>query len=107
MTKGIENLAESFEKEKINAFFEQYKKEMRSLRNFSERRGADNLCLFKMWKEVSSAFGMRVVSMTDEEFQPFQEWKKSRESEKTGYTLNACFKISCALPVDNVSHVRS
>jgi hypothetical protein len=49
MTKGLENLAESSQKEKINALFEQYIKEMRYLRNFSEHtiKGCERV--FKRW----------------------------------------------------------
>jgi repressor of nif and glnA expression len=49
MTKGLENLAESSEKEKINALFEQCIKEMRYLRNFSEHTLKGCRRVFNHW----------------------------------------------------------
>jgi integrase/recombinase XerD len=49
MTKGLENLAESSQKEKINDLFEQYIKEMRYLRNFSEHTLKGCRRVFNRW----------------------------------------------------------
>ena len=55
----------------------------------SNQHYCDKYCRWNHWKEdnprktvrVDSASGKRVISVTEEEFQLFQEWKKSRKSK--------------------------
>ena len=54
MTYGLQdfqNVADSPEKEKINSLFEQYKKEMLYLRNFSERMLRGYQEVFNRWQK--------------------------------------------------------
>ena len=59
MTYGFENLAEFPEKEKLEKLFEQYKKEMLYLRNFSEKT-------LKMYQEVFNRWQKYVGEMPTE-----------------------------------------
>ena len=60
MTYGFQNLPENQEKEQIERLFEQYKKEMLYLRNFSERT-------LRIYQEVFGKWQMYVGEMPSEQ----------------------------------------